>query len=269
MAKKKKCVILYRTHIWPFKQSLKGMDLQAILIELHRGVNEYNERKDRKFDYELCILFNEAGNVNILNRDSYNCDYHSFTHQDIRAAGFLTNDCEEFKAIFSKVDLHKRAERFLKGKPFWFSGEYGILDYYLKRDECAYYWNVEYDCWPVGNFSEYLRCFDNKTEDLLTSRYQRKGLPGDWHPWYDIIAGFEPEHRYGCYFPFFRLSNKAVKTLVRGYLDERVVGYCEGLVPTYLNHKGLSCANFSRYYKQYSKRCTMRHNHHGNIVHVG
>ena len=64
---------------------------------------------------------------------------------------------------------------------------------------------------------------------------------------------------YGSYFPVFRISNLAVSTLISGYIKERVVGYCETLVPTFLKYKDLSIAPFSKYNIQDMTSCVLNH----------
>lgn len=257
------CVLFYRLHTWPFhkhEQYVKGIDTITNLSTLITAVNEYNSDITSKYTYNLCLLYNNNGPDKFYNRDSFSCLYHVYDVDDVREHGFLTNKCDEFKAIFSKLNLPKSTRRFFNGKVFWFNGEYGMLDYFLRRDSNSeYYWNIESDCYYNGSLSSYLRFFDDKTEDYLTSRYTEKSPGAQWHPWWNIVAGFDYDRAFGSYFPVFRLSKKAMQTLVDGYIRERAVGYCEALVPTYLNYKGLSCHNLDYYNTK--DVCTIYHLH--------
>lgn len=265
-----KCVILYRTHVWPFSGvTPKGIDTEIVLRLLQDGVSAYNKDESRKYDYSLVILHN-VNEAKLSNRDSFGCAYHDFDVADITNHGFITNRCREFKSILATINIPDGAANFVNGHPFWFNGEYGLLDYYLRTDSSFdYYWNVEYDCWPTGDFAAYLKCFDDAREDFLVSRLTKRRNNKPWHPWWSVVAGFSPTDSYGSYFPLFRLSNKAVHTLVTGYIQERVIGYCEALVPTYLAHKGLSCRRFARYNGCYKNKCKMRHKIGNYIDRVG
>jgi len=230
---------------------------------LQKGISEYNGISTRKYDYELVILYDNASD-NL--GDPLAFAVHDFTVKDIIANGFVTNKCPNFNYPITPGD---KTERFLKGNPLWFNGEFGTLDYYLRSDSsAAYYWNIEYDSWPSGDFAKYLLAYDSVDDGFLAYNLSVKGGGGSWWPWWEIVSGFDPLNNYGCHFAVFRLSNDAVKTLVSGHRSG-IRGYCESLVPTYLDYKGFACSDLKEHDSSYAGHCVIKHGEHGTLLSRG
>jgi len=262
--KRPKCLLVYRTHIWPFKDEkhpgLK-VDYTNLISHLTGAIQRYNSKEDRKYDYDFVIsLHNESGQGG----ETYGHKMHHVTIDDILSLGLPTNDT--LRESYKKSGLIRKPspgnwgnDHTIRGNPMWFSGDYAILDYYLRCDDSYdYYWNIELDTVIRGKFWKYLFSYDDVEEDFLVYRYGAKSKRDQWWPWWDVMIGFEPKETYGSFFPIFRLSKKAIKELIKAYRNN-THGYCESFVPTYLNHIGLSCGDLACYNSFYKNECKMYH----------
>jgi hypothetical protein len=124
---------------------------------------------------------------------------------------------------------------------------YAWLDFYLENPDYEYYWVMEYDVRFTGNWNEMFGHFDKSLADLLGTTMQRLPDMPDWYWWSSLKTpwgGALDGHEYvRGFFPFVRLSNRALKVLDEKYR----AGWCghfEVTIPTILDYFGLELEDF-------------------------
>ena len=246
----KKCALLFRTHIWPFNETArhKNINLLSCWSQYLEGITKYNEREDRKFDFDLWVLYDNTGRDVGANPTAANV--HLCSVADVKAHGFIHSRSEKFSP-------------FARGRVgncdnlLWYNGEYPVLDFYIRGDSAyAQYWMFEYDVVPHTNFDEYLAAFDDVDADFLAYCIKYKSKTPRWM-WWNKLDGFDFDEQVGSFFPVTRFSNKAVATLV-DYYRKGAHGFCEVLAPTVIYNAGLTVDSCL---KHHPKKCKLVHVH--------
>lgn len=257
---REKCVLLIKTHVWPLDPSAKanGVGLLQTCERYVDAIAEYNKLSARKYDYEFCILFDASKNKQGVN--PLECDVHETTLEKIRELGYIGARSPKHRA--RTVSSRKHSSRH--APILWYNSEYLLLDYYIKNNsDYKYYWVIEYDVLPTGDFCKYLLAYDKVEDDFLTYNLKMKSDPeldfkGKHWMWWDCIAGFKFIEQLGSYLPVNRFSNRAVSELIRAY-DEGAHGYCEILIPSVIYAAGMTCNGLWLTANEYWDDCKLFH----------
>lgn len=299
MTTRPRVAVLFRTHIWPLSDRARfaHVHLAPSLSAYACHIARYNSDPSRKFDMDLWLSYDpglkcdfdfytwDIMPLHVYDIDSVNS--HGFVHsrhKDLSSnITYALDNCpkEEPKRGQSWDECQLGT---FSPQPMWFNPEYGLLDFYMAKDSSyAYYWMFEYDVWFKGNFQTYLSAYDSVDKDFmcyLGPEFKKFNTWGHWDYVPEIgMKSFAPDKNkgapsrgywggvgrvdsdlvYGGYFPVTRFSNSAVKSLYSAYTQDKVCGFCEVLVPTYLLSKGFSIDNLDHYSSAYEDSCVMIH----------
>jgi hypothetical protein len=120
--------------------------------------------------------------------------------------------------------------------------ELPLLRFFKDHPGYDHYWTVEYDVRFTGSWNAFFSSFAASGADLLGTTLTRYDQVPDWHHWPTLDLAGRPigKERYlRGFFPIYRLSRRALMQLDRDY-RAGVKGHFECLVPTLLNHAGMT-----------------------------
>lgn len=120
--------------------------------------------------------------------------------------------------------------------------ELPLLRFFKDYPGYDHYWTVEYDVRFTGSWDAFFSSFAASSADLLGTTLTRYDRAPDWHHWPSLDLAGRPigKERYlRGFFPIYRLSRRALAQLDSDYRTG-VKGHFECLVPTLLNHAGMS-----------------------------
>jgi hypothetical protein len=104
----------------------------------------------------------------------------------------------------------------------------------------AYVWIVEYDVDYSGDWANFFRQFRNNTADLLTTSLTPWAESREWFHWeWATIPNDVPaRHRYRCFAPIVRVSQRFLRAYACELLLNPWGGHSEFLLPTIALHLG-------------------------------
>ena len=120
--------------------------------------------------------------------------------------------------------------------------ELPVLLFFREHPEYDRYWTIEYDVRFTGTWDTFFSSFETNDADLLGTTLTRYEQIPDWFHWPSLDLRGKPidkDQYLRGFFPIYRLSRRALEQLDRDYRDG-VNGHFECLVPTLLNHAGLT-----------------------------
>lgn len=120
--------------------------------------------------------------------------------------------------------------------------ELPVLLFFKTHPEYDRYWTIEYDVRFTGRWDTLLSAFEASDADLVGTTLTRYAEIPDWFHWpsLDLRGKRIAEDQYlRGFLPIYRLSRRALEQLDRDY-REGVSGHLECLIPTLLNHVGMT-----------------------------
>src|SRR5262245_41628143 len=120
-----------------------------------------------------------------------------------------------------------------------------LLHFYHKHPHYRYYWFIEYDVRFSGDWRALFNPFAEIEADFISAHIHPHRDQPAW-PWWDLshpTKSIEVGKRLRSMNPIYRISARALDCICNAHKDAWR-GHFEVLLPTLLNHSGLTVADF-------------------------
>lgn len=127
------------------------------------------------------------------------------------------------------------------------SCHFPVLRFYKDHPKYSFYWFIEYDVEFTASWSILTESYENDSTDYIVpflAKYDVSKNRG-WQWWSESNnSGFPVSESYRAFHPICRYSNKALECIDK-YLKRGYSAHSEVLVPTLLDHMGMTMKKFS------------------------
>jgi hypothetical protein len=148
--------------------------------------------------------------------------------------------------VISRRDLKEMGYPMFAKKIYPGSNHFPFLNFYSSHPDYNDFWMIEYDVRFTGDWRDFFIGCAALRADFLSTHICRYQEESGWYHWNHLShpnKSIPLESRLRCFHPVMRISNAAMGSLCADHRDGWY-GHSEVLIPTLLQDKGFSLADF-------------------------